>query len=131
MVTNRDAAMDLAYRYFGKTYVWGGQSGQELDCSGLVVEVFLAFDLIKLDMTADGLKRHFLGCEVDYPAKGCLAFWGNGNVVTHVEFIVGEVQGEMMCLGARPGIGVCFRPYGKRGDSQPMGFVDPFKLKGW
>jgi hypothetical protein len=103
-----------------------------LDCSGLAVEVYLTFSLIPGDRNADGLRQFFAGKATAYPMMGGLAFWGDRVTASHTELIVGEIGKHIMCLGARPKMGVVLRPWhNTRGDSMSMGFVDPFKLEGW
>lgn len=130
--TDRDRVVEYWLTYLGTPYELGGQSHEVIDCSGIVGEGLMGFGYDTQDRTADGFRIHFAGNKVVYPYKGCLAFWGDRVRATHTEIILGEANGIILCLGARPKWGVVVRPWEiKRGGQPSMGFVDPFKLKGW
>lgn len=136
----RERWITYAESYLHTPYELGGQTGEIIDCSGLIVECDRMAGYVpeSYDATADMLYYSDRMVEVDYPYRGCLCFWGrevedgrNTNLhITHVEISLGENGRQILCLGARPGYGVVQRPWSKfRGTSVHAGFRDPHRIK--
>lgn len=82
------AADDLiatALPFLGTPYLWGGTSGEGIDCSGLVQQVY-RLNGVGLDRDAD--QQALAGRPVDTPAAGDLLFFGEPRV-THVALSLG------------------------------------------
>lgn len=136
-ITERELALDYAWRYVGTFYSWGGDDPSGFDCSGFVVEVLKAIGLLPRggDWTAAGLYEIFKNRVVNAPQAGCLVFWHSNNKIIHVEICVDSER----CLGASGGgrgtvtredaikhnAFIKMRPYKSR--KNVYGFVDPFK----
>jgi hypothetical protein len=82
----RSTATKYALSFTGTFYKWGGDDPSGFDCSGLVVELLKAVGILKRgsDYTAAQLSAMFP--EVQKPARGCLACYGNP--VTHIEYCI-------------------------------------------
>jgi len=74
--------VDVAARLLGTPYLWGGNSGDGIDCSGLVQEAFAACG-IACPGDSDLQARH--GAEVIDVQRGDLIFWKG-----HVALVVGD-----------------------------------------
>lgn len=136
-----DVAMDIAKKWLGVPYRWGGKTSEGIDCSGFIIEILQSVDKLPryIDMTAADLFKKYQS--VDYPSKGCLVFYYNParTRVIHIE----------MCLNAdltigaviESGIGskiktlkdaikhnafVKIRPFGSLKDRPIAGITDPF-----
>jgi Cell wall-associated hydrolases (invasion-associated proteins) len=83
-----------ALSFWGVPYIWGGQSRQGADCSGLIQLILEPTGLDpKGDQSAHGLYLHF--SEEGQGTKnsgglGALAFFGNLSRVVHVGFCIDE-----------------------------------------
>jgi len=92
----RELAIELAKRFIGKPYIWGGDDPVlGFDCSGFVIEVLKSVGFLPRsgDWTANGLMSVFKDCETIEPLAGCLVFWGrspNSNRAIHVEFCLSD-----------------------------------------
>lgn len=143
----RAMALEIAWRYLGKPYRWGGDDPMAgFDCSGFIVEILQSVGLIarRKDFTAHGLWEFFSaqGCQIEGPADpydGCLVFYSQfpATPAIHVE----------MCLNGKLSIGasgggsstkslqdaidrnayIKIRPFRSRQGIK--GFLDPFKTK--
>ena len=131
----RKLAIDLAWRMWGKPYIWGGDDPiHGFDCSGMIVEILQSVGLLSEDLTADGLMRRYDTRMVPTPTAGCLVFWGSNRRATNVEMALNET----LSIGARGGGSatisadaaalqnayVKVRPILSRG--VPLGYADPF-----
>jgi len=84
----KDLMIDIAMRFLGKFYTWGGDDPSGFDCSGLVIECLKSIGFLprKGDWTAQGLWNLFQDKKIDYPLGGCLVFWKNNQgKIIHVE----------------------------------------------
>lgn len=90
----RHLAADVAWRFVGTFYKWGGDDPSGFDCSGLVIEILKSVGLLprKVDDTAEGLRRRYSDRKVPYPYRGCLVFynWKKEDRAVHVEFCIDE-----------------------------------------
>ena len=136
-------AQEVAWRYLGRPYVWGGDDPiRGFDCSGFCIEILKSVGILprKGDWTAQGLWDKFSQYEVEEPYAGCLVFWTNtsGDWIIHVEFSISASY----CIGASGGGSktndvqdaidhnayIKVRPWASRAHFK--GFVDPFKKLG-
>jgi len=90
-----EVACDYAMQFAGTPYIWGGNNPLEgFDCSGFAQEILAAMGLDpRGDQTAQMLYDHFIeeGIEME-PQRGCLAFFGEEERITHVAFCLSEDQ---------------------------------------
>lgn len=136
-LTDRELALDYAWRFVGTFYSWGGDDPSGFDCSGFMVEVLKSVGKLprRGDWTAAGLYERFESLSVTDPTEGCLVFWHSGDKIVHVEMCVDSAR----ALGASGGGSgtvtkedaikhnafIKMRPFGSR--PNVYGFVDPFK----
>jgi cell wall-associated NlpC family hydrolase len=137
--SDREIMMDIAWRWLGIPYRWGGDDPMAgFDCSGLVVECLQSVGLIgsREDYSAQGLWYKLKDKQVTTPEEGCLVFWENtdGKII-HVEICISE----RLAIGAKGGgrqikstedaiihnAYIKVRPFLSR--SRIKGFIDPFK----
>jgi cell wall-associated NlpC family hydrolase len=136
---NKEIAREVALKYLGKAYMWGGDDPiNGFDCSGFCIEILKSVGILprKGDWTANGLWNRFVEKQVDKPYEGCLVFWtGNSGQIIHVEYAISED----LCIGASGGGSktnteanaadqnayIKVRPWASR--KNVKGFVDPFK----
>lgn len=133
-------AMEVAWRFLGKEYKWGGDDPVAgFDCSGFCIEILKSVGIlpIKGDWTAQGLWNLLEEYKVDEPYGGCLVFWTNenGDRIIHIEFAISPSY----CIGASGGGSktndisdaidqnayIKIRPWASR--KRVKGFIDPFK----
>ena len=101
-----DIAIDIAMRFLGKPYVWGGNDPVAgFDCSGLVIEIFKSVGLLPAqgDWSADGLMNMFKDKVTQTPSEGCLVFYGDGGKATHVEMVISVINKSVLTIGANSG----------------------------
>lgn len=100
--TVRKIVSNLAYRFLGFPYIWGGDSPRRgFDCSGLVIWVLQVVGILYPgDDTADGLSKTFP--QTERPKTGDLVVYGKPDRITHVGFYV-EIEGEPFCISASGG----------------------------
>lgn len=136
MLDKRELAIELAMRWLGKPYLWGGDDPLAgFDCSGLVVEVLKSVGLLPRDgdWTAESLRQRFPGTSI--PDRGCLVFWGTDTAI-HVELLldpelaIGASGGGSKTLtledAIRQNAYIKVRPWASRPGM--LGFADPFSL---
>lgn len=135
----KDIAREVAFKYLGKPYIWGGDDPiLGFDCSGFCIEILKSVGILprKGDWTAQGLWNRFSAKQVDNPYEGCLVFWtGSTDKIIHVEYAINET----LCIGASGGGSktkdkedaagqnayIKIRPWDTR--KNVKGFIDPFK----
>jgi hypothetical protein len=103
---HRRRFVEALHSQIGRPYLWGGQSEEGFDCSGLIVWALNEAGLGISDMTADGLADQFHSCRVLAPGKpGELCFYGDDSGVNHVMAVLTTWgQGMPILVGARGGI---------------------------
>ena len=136
----RWVAVQIAWKYQGTPYLWGGDDPMEgFDCSGLVVEVLKSVGLLprRGDWTAAGLYEIFKDREVGPSDRGpgCLVFrYDRTGRIVHVEILItadltiGASGGSSKTLGLegarKTNAFVKVRPIAHL--SEIYAFVDPF-----
>ena len=88
------AAIAAARQYLGVPYVWGGESGSGLDCSGLTK---LAWEAAGVSLPHDSRQQYGQGTQVpvDQAQPGDLLFWsddGSQPSIYHVAMFLGGDQ---------------------------------------
>lgn len=88
------AAIATARQYLGVPYVWGGESGSGLDCSGLTK---LAWEAAGVSLPHDSRQQYLQGTQVpvDQAQPGDLLFWsddGSQPNIYHVAMFLGGDQ---------------------------------------
>ena len=88
------AAIAASRQYLGVPYVWGGESGSGLDCSGLTK---LAWEASGVSLPHDSRQQYLQGTQVpvDQAQPGDLLFWsddGSQPNIYHVAIFLGNDQ---------------------------------------
>jgi len=91
----------------GSPYIYGGQSPEGYDCSGLVIDCLHKSGWRMPDMNASQLCEHFHNNKILQPASipGCLWFYGiDASNITHVMIVLTQWKnGKYVLIGARGG----------------------------
>jgi gamma-D-glutamyl-L-lysine dipeptidyl-peptidase len=94
------APVDVARRYLGSPYEWGGMTEVGIDCSGLV---HMSYRRVGRLVPRDADQQARFGVEVESPEPGDLAVYGEP--VDHIAFWLGEGR-ILHSTGREGGIGV-------------------------
>jgi len=128
----RQIAKNIAWKYLGSWYKWGGDDPSGFDCSGLVIEILKSVGILprRYDARAEQLSYKFK--RVNRPYLGCLVFYGSP--ITHVEFCldkklsIGASGGGRKTLEIKDAIRdnafIKIRPIIR--DASTLKYVDPF-----
>ena len=112
----RQFIVNLAMKFMGVPYLWGGCTPAGFDCSGFIIWVLQVFGILPSgDWTADGLMTHFKRTAI--PQPGDLVFFGKATTntptsaniaqATHVMMYIGKLNNIDMCVGASGGDHTC------------------------
>jgi cell wall-associated NlpC family hydrolase len=90
-----DVALQVAWHYLGKPYIWGGDDPEGFDCSGLVIECLKSIGKLPRDgdWTAEGLYQKFKVnsiAEADASAGDLVLWAGADGRMVHVEMVIGS-----------------------------------------
>lgn len=103
----RDIAIQVAQKYLGLPYIWGGNDPiTGFDCSGLIVEILQSVGIVprKSDFTADALSKKFSETDVLQPGNLVFYDWNKDGIIDHVEMIAFiDDSGELFTIGASGG----------------------------
>ncbi len=97
--------VEEARRWIGTRYVYGGQSHDGVDCSGLVMEVYLRACGIKLPRTTVTQRDYAAVIDRDRLEPGDLVFFtskSNARRISHVGLYIG--RGEMIHASSSRGV---------------------------
>lgn len=89
------AIVKTALRFHGLSYLWGGNSGKGLDCSGFTSTVFRHHGFM---LPRDANMQVEIGVQVNYDdtftsvLEGDLLFFGSDNQITHVGISLGGAR---------------------------------------
>ena len=137
-------AIEIAKRWLGVPYKWGGKTREGIDCSGFIIEILQSVDRFPryTDMTAADLFKKYPS--VDYPSEGCLVFYYNPakTRIIHIEMFLNAdlTIGAVIESGSgskiktlkdavRHNAFVKIRPLGSLKDRPIAGITDPFLKK--
>ena len=81
------APVEVARRYLGAPYLWGGMTKAGIDCSGLV---HMAYRRLGLLVPRDSHQQEAAGEAVEDPRPGDLVTYGGGEQADHVAFWLGN-----------------------------------------
>ena len=104
-MTEIDIVLNLAMKWVGKPYTWGGDDPMEsFDCSGLMIELLKSVGKLprKGDWTADGLMNYGWPSVFEH-SPGVLVFWGSAEKATHVEMVFAVNDRSILTVGASGG----------------------------
>jgi gamma-D-glutamyl-L-lysine dipeptidyl-peptidase len=99
--------LEVARRYLGAPYEWGGLTAAGIDCSGLV---HIAYREAGLIVPRDAWQQEAAGAPVPFGEErpGDLATYGDGARADHVAFLLGD--GAILHATARDALGVVEEP---------------------
>lgn len=144
--TAREWFIVLIQSFEGMPYRWAGGHlrnpdpwDQGPDCSGMIrwclIHPQIGIRPKTWDAASWNMFEEFPPC--DYPAPGCLVFWGDpleNMKIKHVETAIAERGSQVMLIGGRCSLKkVVVLPFDevffKRGQLKIAGFRDPFRVK--
>jgi cell wall-associated NlpC family hydrolase len=96
--------VDVARRYLGSPYEWGGMTERGIDCSGLV---HMSFRRVGRLVPRDADQQALFGVQVTSPEPGDLVVYGDP--VDHIAFWLGDGR-ILHSTGRGGGIGVVEEP---------------------
>ncbi|MBO0447195.1 C40 family peptidase [Enterococcus ureilyticus] len=88
--TKNDAVVNLALKYLGVPYLWGGNTPAGFDCSGLVQYVYKNAVNITVPRVTTGQESSGKEVSLSSLQKGDLLFWGNRGRTDHVAIYIGN-----------------------------------------
>jgi cell wall-associated NlpC family hydrolase len=103
--------VDLAMTYQGTPYVWGGNSYEGVDCSGLVQQVFAAKG-IKLPRLSADQARAGARVALNQLQPGDLVAWDNATRNRGADHIAIYIGNGQIVEAPRPGLNVRVRKLG-------------------
>ena len=109
--------VDVARRYLGAPYEWGGMTERGIDCSGLV---HMSFRRVGCLVPRDAGQQARFGVEVASPEPGDLVVYGDP--VDHIAFWLGDWR-ILHSTGREGGIGVVEEPEPAELVTRHSGFV--------
>jgi len=109
-MTQREIALQVAFRYLGQWYKWGGDDPQGFDCSGFIIECFKSAHMLPRegDWTAASLAEFFRDAPkiqaVNMLKPGHIVFWGSPPRYVHIEMVYENYGGgRVVTIGASGG----------------------------
>ncbi len=135
---SRVMALQIAWAYLGRPYVWGGDDPVAgFDCSGFIIEILKSVGVLPRsgDWTAQSLATKLSNHKVSSPSLGTLVFWENSSGrIIHVEICmdahlaIGASGGGSRTLTTQDAINqnayIKIRPWATRSGAKL--FIDPF-----
>lgn len=101
----RKDVLDVAHKYMGTPYSFGGTSPNGFDCSGFVGFVF-AQNNIQLPRTSRDQQKDSRKLKASEVQAGDLVFFANGANVNHVGIIVDNLNGRITMIHASSSQGI-------------------------
>jgi len=79
--------INIAEKWIGTPYLYGGNTKAGIDCSGLVRNVFLE---LGIDLPHSSAQQYNLLKPTNTPVVGDLVFFKKGNIINHVGIFIGD-----------------------------------------
>jgi len=103
--SSRDRIIDVANKYIGTKYVYGGKDGRGFDCSGFVTRVFFE-NKIDIRGSSSSLSKQGKGKTIQDARMGDLVFFKKGERVNHVALISEISKNELWVIHSTSSRGV-------------------------
>ncbi len=90
-MTDRSVVLKMAWKLWGTPYIWGGDTPQGFDCSGMMIELLQSVGAFPRgqDTTANGLMARYSEIKQGQLIPTDLVFWVNsGGRATHVGMVL-------------------------------------------